>query len=114
MSYLQLSLEFLEKLGVSNSDISVLFRLPKETNQAFNDFVKQEGLNNRLSENTKVIFLSGKIPKPLIESKIKTKSIINFSFYSIHHMVKNFIKNHQNVIEIKTVIPKKEAEIGIM
>ena len=41
-----MSVNFLKNIGIENEEISVLFRLPKETGEKFNSFVKLNKLNN--------------------------------------------------------------------
>ena len=90
----------LEAAGIENHEISVLFRLPKETGEEFNSYVKEEMLNSPITKNTKAVFISGKIPKPLFESKLQFNCVINFNFYNIHYTLANFIKNQHNVINV--------------
>lgn len=110
----QTSLELLNKIGISNSEISVLFRLPKETGENFNQWVKDCNLNNPLTEKTKAIFISSKIPKPVIESNIRFNSVVNFSMHSAHYSIRDFIKNHHNIIHILDKKPVKENNFAFM
>jgi hypothetical protein len=108
---LKVSLNFLKTNNIANEDISVMFRLPKETGEKFNEFIKENKLNSPIHANTKVVFVSGKIPKPVIEKNIHFNSVINFNFYNIHHSIKNFVQWHNNVINIKS---KKVNKIGLL
>jgi len=99
------SLDFLKTLGISNEEISVLFRLPTETGGKFNNFIRENNLNSPVNENTKVVFISSKVPKTLIEKKIKFNLVVNFNFYNIHYSIKNLLKWHHNVIHM---IEKKQ------
>jgi hypothetical protein len=114
LTKLELAMPLLKDVGITNSEISVLFRLPTETGSSFNKFVKDEQLNSPLSDTTKVVFLSGKIPKTLIESKLQFNCIINFNFYNIHYTLANFLKNHYNVINIVADRNPKGSQIGIV
>lgn len=96
----QASIEFLNSIGIDNHEISVLFRLPKETGENFNNFVKELGLNNPLTEKTRAVFISSKVPKTIIDSGIKFNCVVNFNFYSVHYTIREFVKNHQNVIHV--------------
>lgn len=91
---------FLKNMGIKNEEISVLFRLPNETGENFNRFVKHNMLNGPITENTKVVFISSKIPKTIIDSTVKFNSVVNFSFYSVHYTIREFIKYHHNVIHV--------------
>ena len=108
---LETSLAFLKSNNVANENISVMFRLPKETGEKFNEFVKDNKLNSPIHANTKAVFVSGKIPKPIIEKNIHFNSVINFNFYNIHHSIKNLVLWHNNVIDIKL---KKVNKVGLL
>lgn len=110
LSKLESAMTLIKDTDIKNSEISVLFRLPKETGSDFNQYVRDNNLNSPISDTTKVIFLSGKIPKTLIESKIKINCIINYNFYNIHYTLANFLKNHHNVINV--IANKKQKKIG--
>ena len=96
----QQALELLKDIGIENHEISVLFRLPNDNGGDFNKFVKEEKLNSPVSETTKVVVLSGKLPKPLFESELKFNCVLNFNFYNIHYTLANFMKNKHNVINV--------------
>jgi hypothetical protein len=107
-------LDLLEKIGIASSEISVMFRLPKETGDEFNKFVKDSGLNNPISDSTKAIFISSKIPKPVIESNIKFNSIVNFNYYSVHYTIREFLKNYQNVINVYDKNPQRSINFAAL
>ena len=108
---LETSLAFLTSNNIANENISVMFRLPKETGEKFNQFVKDNKLNSPIHADTKAVFVSGKIPKPIIEKNIHFNSVINFNFYNIHHSIKNLVLWHNNVIYIKS---KKVNKVGFL
>lgn len=97
---LKTSLDFLNNAGVDAEEISVLFRLPSETGATLNKFVKDNKLNNPISEKTRAVFISGKLPKTVVSSKQKFNSVFNFNFYGVHYTVRELLKNHHNVINI--------------
>lgn len=107
-------LELLKTMNIDNSEISVMFRLPRETGDNFNKYIKDNGLNNPLTDKTKVIFISSKVSKPVIESKINFNSIVNFNFYNVHYTIRNFLKNHENVINIFDKTPQRNLNFGNM
>lgn len=109
---LQVSLELLKDIGVDQSQASVLFRLPNETHEDFNKFVKDNSLNNPITEKIKVIFISSKIPKTIINPEVKFNSVINFNFYNVHYTIREFVKNHQNVIHIFENTPQKGIDFA--
>ncbi len=104
---LEKCITFLNDNGITNDEISVLFRLPKETGEKFNNFVKDENLNSPITEKTKAVFISSKVPKTILESRIKFNLIVNFNFYSIHYSIKNLLKWHHNVI---TIVEQKQQK----
>jgi hypothetical protein len=110
----ELSLELLKNVGIDNSEVSVLFRLPKETGENFNNFVKNNLLNNPINDNTKAIFISSKIPKTIIEPKIKFNSVVNFNFYSVHYTIREFLKNHHNVIHVMDKKPQRNINFAFL
>jgi hypothetical protein len=85
-------------MNIDTSKVSVLFRLPAETGQNFNDFVKNQGLNNPIDANTKIVCICSKLPKTILKSKIEFNSVVNFGFNNPHYSLKEFVKNHQNLV----------------
>lgn len=57
---------------VNNKDISVMFRLDNTTDEniKFNNYIKDNNLNNSLANNTKIVYTNNKITKPTLESGI--------------------------------------------
>ena len=108
------SLNFLKDNGFDNSEISVMFRMPTETHENFNNFIKQQGLNNPISEKTKIVFVSSKLPKPVINSKIKFHCVINLGINNVHYTLRDFIKNHENLISYAEKSKQKEFTFVIM
>lgn len=97
---MQTCLDLLSNAGITAEEISVMFRLPTETGATFNKFVKDSKLNNPIADNTKVVFISGKLPKTVVSSGIKFGGIMNFNFYGIHYTVRDLLRNHHNVVNI--------------
>ena len=108
------SVELLKSIGVDNSEISILFRLPKETGEKFNNYVKTNQLNNPVTEKTKAVFISSKVPKTIIDPAIKFNSVVNFNFYSVHYTIREFLKNHHNVIHILDKKPQRNINFAFM
>ena len=63
---------------VGRDKISVLVRLENKTNKDFNDYIRDNKLNNPLAKDTEVVYISAskKFPKPLIQSDWKQESIL--------------------------------------
>jgi hypothetical protein len=77
--------EHITSLGIENKNIAVMFRTPNQDNGDFNKYVKENSLNNSVDENTKVVFVSTKIPKPLVKSGIVFNTVINLGYYNNMH-----------------------------
>jgi hypothetical protein len=111
---LEKSLDFLKTINISNEEISVLFRLPNETGEKFNNFVREEKLNSSISEKTKAVFISSKVPKTILDKKIKFNCVVNFNFYNIHYSIKNLLNWHHNVIHILDNNKTRTLDFGIV
>jgi len=63
---------------VDPADQTVLFRLDNSTNAHFNNFVKENKINNPLAKNIKIVYIieNKKIPKPLFNSDVELKSML--------------------------------------
>jgi hypothetical protein len=94
----KLAYDFVKKCKIPEKSISVLFRLSNDKGKNFNDYVRNCGLNNPLNENTKIVFVSGKIPKTLIKSKIHFNCIVNMGFDNPHYTSRYLVEKHQNLI----------------
>jgi len=88
----------LQSMGVKNEEISVLFRLPNDTGKNFNDFIKNNHLNNPISDKTRYMIISTKLPKTVLAAPLSVNSVISFSEYFSHHTLRDFVKNCQNFI----------------
>ena len=90
--------EFVMSQGIRQDQMSVMFRLPNEQ-ATFNSYVKQMNLNNPVDENTKVVFVSTKITKPLVKSGVKFKTVINLGYYNyLHFTMSAAVDNAQNLV----------------
>jgi hypothetical protein len=98
------SYTLLKGMNIDDKNMSVLFRLSAENGRNFNDFVKNQGINGSIHDGTKVVFVSGKLPKTVIKSGIKFNSIVNLGFDNVHYTLKEFVKNHQNLVFFDTKI----------
>jgi len=56
--------KFLTAMGYSNEHISVMFRLDSGSGRLCNEYIKDNKLNTPVAQDTKFVFVSGKIPKP--------------------------------------------------
>lgn len=108
----KLMVDILQDIGIPEKNMSVLFRLPTETGRIFNDFVKNRGLNGPISPETKVVFISAKLPKPLLKSGVKFNTIINMGYSMAHYTLKEYTKNHQNFINFGAKIKAQGFDFG--
>ena len=93
--------DFLLNCGYSTDQISVLFRLETSIDKnSLNDYIKEFQLNNELSDNTRFLLVSSKLPKPLIEFKKQFDLIITFGLNSSNCSLQTFLQNHHNVISM--------------
>lgn len=106
----EMSYKFLSNVGIRNDEISVMFRLPSTTHKKFNDFVKDNNLNNSIGLDTKVVFVSSKMPKPVLKSKIKFNSVINLGFGNVHYTMRDYVGKHENLIFYSASSKQKELE----
>lgn len=109
---LEQSHRFLNGIGVANDEISVMFRLPSKTDQNFNDYVKAKGLNRPLTEKTKIVFISGKLPKPVMKVKLHFNSVINLGHENVHYTMREFVNRQENLIYFGEQKKQKAFDLG--
>ena len=97
--------------GVDPCQISVLFRSDK--NVAFNDYIKDQKLNNLVDNNTKVVFIKNKMPKILYKLKFTPKLVISSSSFYVHYTSQKLVDSHPAVMYYneKQHIGKKIAQL---
>lgn len=111
---LEFSYNFFKSIGIENSAMSVMFRLPSETHEIFNNFVKSNELNSPITEDTKIVFVSSKLPKPVLKSKIKFHSILNLGYNNVHYSMRDFVGNHENLIFYSKTKDLRNNNFGFM
>jgi len=100
--------DMLQKAGVENRQISTMFRLSNDTHSSFNKYIKENGLNSPITEDTKAVLVSQKIPKTVFQSDLKFPTAIVYNRYHAHYATKDFMRTFQNKLEIfDSVSPKK-------
>jgi len=100
LDHLQYVHEYLKSIHYQYDQMTVMFRLDSSSGRVCNDYIKENKLITPLTDKVKFVFVSGKIPKPLIESGKNFDMIIHFGTNSAHYTLKNYIKNHHNVISM--------------
>lgn len=103
---------FLTSIGYTSDDMSIMFRLPSSDGKEFNEFVKNCGLNNPITDKTKFVFVSIKLPKPIIKSKMRFNSVISLGRSNVHYTIREFFKNRQNLIYYCE--PNKQKEFNFV
>jgi hypothetical protein len=85
--------------GISNSAMSVMFRTPNQNGGDFNQYVRENDLNSEPSKESKIIFVSTKIPKPLVKSGIKFNTVVNLGFYhQLHFSMSVLLQSTPNIV----------------
>jgi len=108
LSKLTMIYNSLKSQGYEDSEMSVLFRLPSESGSKFNDFVKNNHLNDPISDKTKFVFICTKVPKTILKSDVKFNFIMNLGYVNIHYTVREYMKNCQNVVYYSDKKPHRE------
>jgi hypothetical protein len=106
--------EFLQTQGIANESISVMFRLDSKIDEKFNIFVKENKLNSPITENTKIVFISSKLPKPVLKSNIKFNAVINMGFGGVHYSIREYVGNHENLIYYTEKKKEKDFQFVLM
>jgi len=106
--------DFLIGIGITAEEMTVLFRLSSETGKEFNDFIKDRSLNSPISDKTKIVFISGKLPKPLLKSKIKFHSAINLGITPVHYTMRDYMKYQENLVFFSETVNYKVIANGFM
>jgi len=90
--------KFLQNSRISEEEITVMFRLDSSAGAMCNHYIKENKLNTPLTDKTKFIFVSSRVPKPLISAKLPIDCIINFGSNNAHYTLKNLLKFHHCII----------------
>jgi len=83
---------YLNTKNFTKNQISVMFRTDNSTDRVFNEIVKEQGLNSPITEDTKFVFVSHKLPKPIVKSGIEFKSVINLgTIPGVHYSLQSYL-----------------------
>ena len=100
LEYLKIWHKWLRSQKFQEKEISVMFRLENTVGRDFNDYVRTFDLNTPIHENTKIVFISQKLPKPVIKSGIDFKFILNLgSISGVHYSISTYLQNRPDVIK---------------
>jgi hypothetical protein len=100
LKYLKNWYFWLKSQNFQEKDISVMFRLENTVGRDFNDYVRTFELNTPLHENTKIVFISQKLPKPIIKSGIDFKFVLNLgNITGVHYSITSYLQNEPCMIK---------------
>ena len=100
LKYLKSWHSWLKSQNFSEKEISVMFRLDNTSGRDFNDYVRTFDLNTPIHEHTKVVFISQKLPKPIIKSGIDFKFVLNLgSISGVHYSIASYLQSRPDVIK---------------
>lgn len=88
--------ESFSKKMIKNSEMCVLFR--SDSNRNFNQKIKDLRLNNKVDHETKIVFVSYKIPKILYKIGFYPKIVVSSSMYYAHYSVQKIIDSHPMIM----------------
>lgn len=91
---------YFKSIGISESEMSAMFRLSSSSGLTCNEFIKSNAINNPITDQTKIAFVSGKLPKPLIENNVQFETILYFGANSAHYTLKSYVQCHHNVVNL--------------
>jgi hypothetical protein len=111
---LKMSCAFLKEIGVAEDEMTVMFRLPSTSDLNFNEFVRNNNLNSPITNNTKVVFVSSKLPKPVLKSKLHFNSVINLGHGNVHYTMRDFVTKHENMVFYSEKSKSRILNFGIM
>lgn len=98
LSKTSLVYNFLIEQGYQSNQMSVMFRLPSDSGAEFNEFVRNNKMNNQITSETKFVFVCSKMPKPLIKRNINFDLILNLGYVSPHYTLQHYLRNCQNIV----------------
>ena len=79
--------------GIAEKDMSVMFRVPNNNGGTVNQYIKDNNLNNEIHADTKLVFVSTKLPKPLIKSGLRFNTVLNLGYYRDLHFSMSVVLN---------------------
>jgi len=80
---------------IDNNEVSVTFRLDNKNNEEFNQFIRDKGLNNSVTNKTKIVVANRKkISKPVIKSEWTPTCMLTFGTSRIpNHIVNIYMES---------------------
>lgn len=91
---------YLSTKNFTKNQISVMFRTDNTSDRTFNELVKQQGLNSPITEDTKFVFVSHKLPKPIVKSGIEFKLVINLgALPGVHYSLQSYLADFPDQVK---------------
>jgi len=83
---------YLNTKNFTKNQVSVMFRTDNGNDRVFNEMIKEQGLNSPITEDTKFVVVSHKLPKPIVKSDIEFKSVINLgTIPGVHYSLQSYL-----------------------
>jgi len=84
---------------IPTEQMTVLFR--KDGSDPFNDYVRNQGLNNKVDNNTKIVYISSnKLPKPLLQSDWTANCSLSFDSSKL---TRNHVTDYFEAFDLRIV-----------
>ena len=91
---------YLSDKNFTKNQISVMFRTDNTVDRIFNELIKEQGLNSPVTEDTKFVFVSHKLPKPIVKSKIDFKLVINLgTLPGVHYSLQSYLADFPDQVK---------------
>jgi hypothetical protein len=91
---------YLSDKNFTKNQISVMFRTDNTVDRIFNELIKEQGLNSPVTEDTKFVFVSHKLPKPIVKSKIDFKLVINLgALPGVHYSLQSYLADFPDQVK---------------
>jgi hypothetical protein len=91
---------YLSTKNFTKNQVSVMFRTDNTSDRTFNELVKQQGLNSPITEDTKFVFVSHKLPKPIVKSGIEFKLVINLgALPGVHYSLQSYLADFPDQVK---------------
>ena len=95
---------------IDPSEISVLYRLSGDASNGYNEYIRDNNLNNPLDTNTKIVYTNrNKVNKPLLQSDCTPITALMYDNLRTSSSVATWVKNFDLVIdfaESENLIPR--------
>ena len=95
---------------INNSECSVVFRLDNDGNSGthFNDYVRDNNLNNSVAFDTKIVYTNSKIPKPLLNLEFRPSCVLTLGTKSMNNKIDLFAQG----VDLNIAFSAEESMIG--